>query len=187
MAVGEDAPTILSTRTLICSPLSVTGKATKFKGFFRRAHEIHRIIYRGFRQRRSSQGQSNAWFGYGKLGGYINIKRSPPFERVSATVGLCFRETGFCQGETAASKRPVTFNRSSTETKSPHENPPIRRYSHGIGKSLFVWDCVVGLRGLELGANHAVAIEAISGPSNSASESPKNPRERTGNRLQKER
>jgi hypothetical protein len=45
---------------------------------------------------------------------------------------------------------PVTFNRSSTETKSPHENPPIRRYSHGIGKSLFVWDCVVGLGGLEL-------------------------------------
>jgi hypothetical protein len=40
-----------------------------------------------------------------------------PFERVSATVGLCFRETGLCGAETAASKRPVTFNLSSAETK----------------------------------------------------------------------
>ena len=71
------------------------------------------------------------------------VKRGPTFERVSASVGLCSRETGFCWAETAASKRPVTFNRSSTETKSPHENPPIRRYSRGIGKSLFVSDCVV--------------------------------------------
>ena len=37
-----------------------------------------------------------------------------------------------------------------------------RRYLHDIGKSLFVWDCVVDLRGLELRANHAVAIEPIS-------------------------
>jgi hypothetical protein len=49
-----------------------------------------------------------------------------PFERVSATVGLCFRETGFCGAETAALKRPVIFNRSSAETKRPHENPPVR-------------------------------------------------------------
>jgi hypothetical protein len=31
------------------------------------------------------------------------------------------------------------------------------------GKSQFAKDCVVGLRGLELRANHAVAIEPISG------------------------
>jgi hypothetical protein len=84
--------------------------------------------------------------------------------RGEATVGLCFRETGFCGAETAASKRPVTFNRSSAETKPPHENPPIRRYLHDTRKSLFVWDCMVGLRGLELRANHVVAIEPISGP-----------------------
>jgi hypothetical protein len=74
--------------------------------------------------------------------------RGTPFERVSATVGLCFRETGFCGAETAASKRPVTFNRLSAETKPPHENPPIRRYLHDTRKSLFVWDCVVVPRGL---------------------------------------
>jgi hypothetical protein len=31
------------------------------------------------------------------------------------------RETGFCGAETAASKRPVTFNRSSAETKPETE------------------------------------------------------------------
>jgi hypothetical protein len=56
---------------------------------------------------------------------------------VSTSVGLYFRETGFCGSETAASKRPVTFNRSLAETKPPHENPPIRRYLHDTGKSLF--------------------------------------------------
>ena len=30
------------------------------------------------------------------------------------------------------------------------KNPPIRRYLHDNRKSLFVWDCVVGLGGLEL-------------------------------------
>ena len=33
--------------------------------------------------------------------------------------------------------------------KTPQENPPIRRYLHDTGKSLFVWDCVVELGGLE--------------------------------------
>jgi hypothetical protein len=75
--------------------------------------------------------------------------RLAPFERVSATVGLCFRETGFCGAETAASKRPVTFNRSSAVTKRPHENPPVRPNLQDTGKSLFVWDCVVELGGLE--------------------------------------
>jgi len=44
----------------------------------------------------------------------------------------------------------------ATETKSPRENPPIRRYSHDIGKSLFVWNCVVA---------DAVDIEPVSMPS----------------------
>jgi hypothetical protein len=72
------------------------------------------------------------------------------FERVSTTVGLYFRETGFCRAETAAPKRPVTVNRSSAETKALHENPEIRRHLHDTRKSPFVWDCVVGLGGLEL-------------------------------------
>jgi hypothetical protein len=67
--------------------------------------------------------------------------------------GLCFRETGFCAAEIAASKRPVTFNGSSAETKSPCENPPIRRCLHDTGKSLFVWDCVVA---------DAVTVEPVS-------------------------
>ena len=33
-----------------------------------------------------------------------------------------------------------------------------------FGKSPFDRDCVVELRGLELRANHAVAIERVSGP-----------------------
>jgi hypothetical protein len=74
-----------------------------------------------------------------------------------------FRETGFYGAETAASKRSVTFNRSLAETKPPHENPPIRRHLRETGKSLFVCDCVVDLRGLELRANHVVAVEPISG------------------------
>ena len=34
--------------------------------------------------------------------------------------------------------------------KARQENPPIRRYLRDAGKSLFVLDCVVGPRGLEL-------------------------------------
>jgi hypothetical protein len=87
------------------------------------------------------------------LGVTERAARPETFERVSDNVSLRFRETGFCGAETAASKRPVTFNRSLAETKPPHENPPIRRYLHDTGKSLFVWDCVVGLGGLELLTN----------------------------------
>ena len=36
-------------------------------------------------------------------------------------------------------KAPVTFNRSSAETKRPLENPPVRCYLHDTGKSLFAW------------------------------------------------
>jgi hypothetical protein len=50
-------------------------------------------------------------------------------------------------------KGPVTFNRSSAETKAPHENPEIRRYLHDTRKSLFVWDCVVGPGGPATGSN----------------------------------
>jgi hypothetical protein len=52
-----------------------------------------------------------------------------------------------------APERPVTFNRSSAETKAPHENPDIRRYLHDTGKSLFVCDCVVA---------DTVAVEPVS-------------------------
>jgi hypothetical protein len=48
---------------------------------------------------------------------------------------------------------PVALNRSSAETKPPHENPPIRRYLQDTGKSPFVWDCVVGSGGLEPSTN----------------------------------
>ena len=61
-----------------------------------------------------------------------------------------FPGTGILGAETAVSKRPVTFDRSSVETKPLHENPPIRLYLHDTEKSLFVWDCMVGLGGLEI-------------------------------------
>ena len=52
-------------------------------------------------------------------------RQTAPFERVSATVGLCFRETGFCGAETAASKRPVTFNRFVSRDKVPARKPTL--------------------------------------------------------------
>jgi hypothetical protein len=53
-------------------------------------------------------------------------------------------------------------NGQSAETKCVHESPPVRGYSHWTGKSPFAQDWVVGLRGLELRARHAVAIEPVS-------------------------
>jgi len=41
----------------------------------------------------------------------------------SATVGLCFRETGFCGAETAPSKGPVTFNPIVSRDKAPARKP----------------------------------------------------------------
>jgi len=41
----------------------------------------------------------------------------------------------------------------------PRASPPIRRLSSKTGKISIRQDCVVGLRGLELRAGHAVAIE----------------------------
>ena len=41
-------------------------------------------------------------------------------------------------------------------------NRPIRGYSPGSGKSPLERGCVVGLRGLEVRAKHAVAIEPVS-------------------------
>jgi hypothetical protein len=81
----------------------------------------------------------------------IAVKLPPPplFERVSATVGLRFRETGFWGAETPAPKRPRDIQPIVSRDKAPRENPPIRRYLHDTGKSLFVWDCVVGPGGLE--------------------------------------
>jgi hypothetical protein len=48
--------------------------------------------------------------------------------------------------------RAHAMARSQVRFANPlvHENPLIRRYSRGIGKSLFVSDCVVGPGGLEL-------------------------------------
>jgi hypothetical protein len=66
--------------------------------------------------------------------GYAVTPRLFTFERVSANVGLCFRETRLCGAETRASKKAVTFNRSSAETKPPHENPP---FATGERKALF--------------------------------------------------
>jgi hypothetical protein len=47
--------------------------------------------------------------------------------------------------------------------KPPHNaafRPPIRRCLHDTGKSLFLWDCVVGLRGLELPTNRLSAARS---------------------------
>ena len=65
-----------------------------------------------------------------------------PSNPQTATVGLRFRETGFCRAETAASKRPVKLNRSSTETKSRTKNPPfgaIRTASGNLCLYRTVW------------------------------------------------
>jgi hypothetical protein len=48
-----------------------------------------------------------------------------------------FPGNGILRAETVASKSPVTHNRTSAETKRPHEDPPVRRYLHDPGKSLF--------------------------------------------------
>ena len=53
--------------------------------------------------------------------------------------------------------------RHSQRPSAPRASPSIRRSSPKAGKSPLECDCVVGLRGLELRAKHAVAIEPISG------------------------
>jgi hypothetical protein len=62
----------------------------------------------------------------------------------SSSVSLRFRETGFCGAETAGAEKARPIQPIVSRDKAPHENPPIRRHLHDTGKSLFVWDCVVG-------------------------------------------
>jgi hypothetical protein len=57
-------------------------------------------------------------------------------------------------------KGPSRSSDRQLRQKPPHENPPIRHYLHDTGKSLFVWDCVVGLRGLELPTNRLSAARS---------------------------
>jgi hypothetical protein len=105
-----------------------------------------------------------------------------------------FPGNGILRAETKAPEKRLRFEWPSEETTRTHGSPQIRGYSQRAGKSLFARDCVVGLGGLELRANHAVAIEPISGRGHLAdflrsnvADLPKNPPERTGNQLQKER
>jgi hypothetical protein len=84
------------------------------------------------------------------------------FERVSATVGLSFWETGFCGAETAATKRPVT-----AETKPPARKPtnsaPFARHREisvcmglrgGVGRTRTSNQAVIAKRW----AKHAAAV-----------------------------
>jgi hypothetical protein len=91
-------------------------------------------------------------FGFCKLKlrrfGSVDLLREAPHSNESPPLLVSVSGKRDFAGQTAASKRPVTFNRLSAETKPPHENPPIRRYLHDTRKSLFVWDCVVVPRGL---------------------------------------
>jgi hypothetical protein len=52
-----------------------------------------------------------------------------PFERVSATVGLCFRETRFCRAETAAGKGP-SHSTARQQRQSAHtQTPPVALFA----------------------------------------------------------
>ena len=84
--------------------------------------------------------------------------------------------------------KPPTGSDNRLQRPSPFAQSRHVAVIHGqLGKSPFDRECVVGLEGLELRANHAVAIERVSGRNKSASELPKNLPERTGNQSQKER
>ena len=90
--------------------------------------------------------RKRTWFSAKLCGAFINVKRGPPFERVSTSVGLCFRETGFCWAETAVSKKPVTLNRSQ-QRQSPraktHQFGAIRTTSGNLclyGTAWWSWE-----------------------------------------------
>jgi hypothetical protein len=68
------------------------------------------------------------------------------------------RRRSICSLKRGAAFKPVDERRTRHPQAAPpcaqsYESPPIRRFLYDTGKSLFVWDCVVGLRGLELPTN----------------------------------
>src|SRR6516225_1494438 len=75
-----------------------------------------------------------------------------------------FPGNGFLPAETSAPEWPLRQTSRLKETNHAHETRLIRVILRQLGKSQFAQDCVVELRGLELRANHAVAIERVSGP-----------------------
>ena len=93
-----------------------------------------------------------------------NLGRDNAFEQVSDNVSLRFRETGFCGAETTASKPVRHIQLIVSRDKVPSRNPANSGLFIGDREISVCRDCVVGLRGLELRANHAVAVEPIPGP-----------------------
>ena len=74
---------------------------------------------------------------------------------VSACRGLCFRETRFRAREGGAKIAPQ-FKSLFAETQTQRTRPRQWRAIRRLRKTLFTFDCVVDLRGLELRARHAV-------------------------------
>jgi hypothetical protein len=81
--------------------------------------------------------------------------------RVSAEPVSVSWETGIsAQRQTRKTRLKAKF--AVAETKRRKEGPPIAGLCRLFGKSPLDRECVVGLRGLELRAKHAVAIEPMS-------------------------
>jgi len=95
-----------------------------------------------------------------------------PFERVSANVGLCFRETGFCRAETPAPKRPVNFQPIVRRDEVPPRNPANSGLFLG-NREISVYRVLRGGAGRTRTANQAVTPPSIFLACTCASEYPK--------------
>ena len=72
---------------------------------------------------------------------------------IRTSLGHCrslFPGNGIVRGRDSGVEKARHIQSIVSRDKTPQENPPIRRYLHDTGKSLFVWNCVVELGGLEL-------------------------------------
>jgi hypothetical protein len=69
---------------------------------------------------------------------------------------------GISRAETKAPRRTRRFKDAIAETEPTRTIPRIRGYLPRTRKSALERECVVGLRGHELRAKHAVAIEPVS-------------------------
>src|ERR1700722_15799927 len=104
---------------------------------------------------------------FGSKSGFLNAPRrrlrlSSRLEPVSSNRSLRCGETEFSGRRQRGRNGCEDSENAVAETKPRLTTPPIRSYSPATGKSPLERECVVGLRGLELRAKHAVAIEPVS-------------------------